>query len=150
MTTHRDFGILLGLAYQSFVDQLRAHLARRGFADLGPAYGYVLRAVASESMNQRDLAQRLGITAQGAGKVIREMLKSGYLRRDADVQDARAVRLSLGPRGRELLSAARRFHKRYEDQLTKDLGTSAAALRTALSHIANRAGGDADRRLRSM
>jgi len=137
MATQEDFGILLGLAYQSFVDQLRASLKRRGFDDLGPAYGYVVRAIASESMNQRELAAQLGITAQGAGKIIREMQKGGYIERDADAKDARARRLALGPRGRDLLSAARQFHKRYEEKLSKGLGARAVAIRKLLIHIVN-------------
>jgi len=39
-----DFGVLLGLAFQTFVDHLNASLARHGFADIRPAFGYVFRA----------------------------------------------------------------------------------------------------------
>ena len=39
LSTDTDIGILLGLAYAGFVDELRADLAARGFADLGPSYG---------------------------------------------------------------------------------------------------------------
>jgi len=151
MTIQEDFGILLGLAYQSFVDQLRTYLKRRGFDDLGPAYGYVVRAVAAASMNQRELAAQLGITAQGAGKIIREMQKKSYLERDPDAQDARARRLTLAPRGRGLLSAAREFHKRYEAKLNKEMGASATAIRKVLTHIVNETVAvDTTRRLRPM
>jgi len=34
-----DFGILLGLSYQAFVDELRAALATEGFNDMSPSYG---------------------------------------------------------------------------------------------------------------
>ncbi|MFD7847101.1 DUF1214 domain-containing protein [Nocardia sp. NPDC059764] len=43
---HMDFGVLLGEAYQSFVQQLHAHLAEHGHVILGASYGYVLRALA--------------------------------------------------------------------------------------------------------
>ena len=46
---HADFGILLGLAYQAFVDQLRTDLERRGFPDLTPTVGYVVRAIAASA-----------------------------------------------------------------------------------------------------
>src|SRR5437899_2880763 len=73
----RDFGILLGLAYQGFVTRLHADLARRGFRDIGPTVGYVLRAVAGEPMNQRQLSQRLGITDQGMMKIVDDMARRG-------------------------------------------------------------------------
>ena len=42
MATH-DFGILLGFAYQGFVEALHAHLAEHGFTDIGNSHGYVVR-----------------------------------------------------------------------------------------------------------
>ena len=48
-----DLGILMGLAYQAFTDQLRARLGELGFDDLGGAYGHVFRALADEELSQR-------------------------------------------------------------------------------------------------
>ena len=147
----RDFGILLGLAYQGFVAQLRAHLASRGFPDLGPTVGYVLRAIADEPLNQRQLSRRLGITDQGAMKIVDDMERRGFLVRVADPDDARARRLELGPHGKALLRAARRFHASFERRLAAELGTSVATTRRVLEHIVARAPGDAAKgRLRPM
>ena len=84
----RDFGILLGLAYQGFVTQLHADLARRGFRDLGPRVGYVLRALADEPMNQRQLSQRLGITDQGMMKIVDDMAGRGLVVRVVEIARA--------------------------------------------------------------
>lgn len=131
-----DFGIVLGLAYQGFVDELRADLAARGFTDLGSAYGYVLRAVAAEPLPQRALARRLGITEQGTGKLVAEMTRRKYLRQERDAADARAYRLVLAPRGQALLRAARRFHARFERRLARRVGpASARSLRHVLEQI---------------
>ena len=70
-----DFGILLGLAYQGFVDQLHVDLAGRGFTDLGPAFGYVVRAIAGHPITTaaellaaiRNL--RVGVTRVVAGGI---------------------------------------------------------------------------------
>ena len=64
-----DFGILLGLAYQSFADRLRASLAKQGFDDLGGAYGYVFRALSADRLSQRELAVRLGVNAKAISHV---------------------------------------------------------------------------------
>lgn len=135
MTTH-DFGILLGLAYQGFVDALHEDLAKHGFTELGRAYGYVVRAIdASPRMSQRALARHLAITEQGAGQIVEDMVRRDFLVRRKDPDDARARVLELGPRGRELLRLARRFHARFERRLARQLGTSVAITRRVLEHI---------------
>lgn len=135
MTTH-DFGILLGLAYQGFVDELHRDLARHGLTDLGPAYGYVVRALdASPDLRQHELAARLGITAQGAGKIVDEMVRRDFLVRTPDPEDRRAWRLSLGSRGHELLKRAKSHHARFERRLARELGSSVATTRRVLEHI---------------
>ncbi len=151
MATH-DFGILLGLAYQGFVDALHEHLAQHGFAALRPAFGYVVRAIdASPGMSQRDLASRLAITEQGAGQVVTEMVRRGYLVRRKDPDDARARVLELGPRGKELLRVARAFHAAFERRLAKQLGASVATTRRVLEHVVTRSSTDTTQgRLRPM
>lgn len=135
MTTH-DFGILLGLAYQGFVEALHAYLAEHGFTDIGSSHGYVVRVLAATpGISQRDLAKRLGITEQGAGQIVEQMVKTKFVSRQAHPDDARARVLDLGPRGQELLKLARRFHAMYEKRLARDLGTSVEATRAVLEHI---------------
>ena len=147
----RDFGIVLGLAYQGFVTRLHADLARRGFRDIGPTVGYVLRVLADEPMNQRQLSQRLGITDQAIMKIIDDMARRGFVVRVVDPDDARARRLELGARGQALLRAARQFHARFERALARELGASVATTRRVLEHIVARAPGDAGKgRLRPM
>jgi MarR family transcriptional regulator for hemolysin len=139
-----DFGILLGLAYQRFVDRLRADLTRRGYDDLGGAYGYVFRALAEEQLSQRDLARRLGITDQGMAKIVAEMVERRYVERHEDSRDSRVKRLRLGARGKAALGAARRFHSSFERELARTIGEQAArALRRTLEQIA-RPDGDTD------
>ena len=147
----RDFGILLGLAYQGFVARLHVDLARRGFKDIAPTVGYVLRAIAEEPMNQRQLSRRLGITDQGTMKIVNDMERRGFVVRVADRDDGRARRLELAARGKALLHAARRFHASFERRLAAELGASVATTRRVLEHIAASApGGAAQGRLRPM
>lgn len=122
MASGTDLGILLGLAYQSFTDELRSSLASDGFDDLGSAYGYVFRALAAESLQLTELAKRLGITAQGASKIISEMESRGYVERRPDEVDGRVKEILLAARGRKALAAARKFHVAYERRLTAKLG----------------------------
>jgi len=136
-----DLGIALGLAYQTFTDELRAHLAGLGFDDLGRWYGYVFRALDAEDIRLTSLAARLGMSNQGAAKIVDEMAARGYLARETDPQDGRGKVLRLTARGRRALAAARRFHADFERRLIRRLGTAAVAnLRAALADIPSAAG----------
>jgi DNA-binding MarR family transcriptional regulator len=139
-----DFGIGLGLAYQTFTDLLRASLAAQGFTDLGAAYGYVFRALAEGEPSQRELARRLRITDQGMAKIVAEMVARGYVVRRADREDSRVWRLTLGPRGRTALAAARRFHDRFERQLARAVGAAAVKELRRLLRVIGERGADRD------
>jgi DNA-binding MarR family transcriptional regulator len=137
MTAERaDLGIVMALAYAAFVDELRADLARAGYEDLNRAFGYVARALADGPMMLKDLGQRLGMTSQGAIKIIDDMERAGYVERAADPEDGRAKRLRLTRRGRAALSAARRFHAEFEKRLATRVGHRAVTtLRDVLESI---------------
>lgn len=135
-----DFGLLLGYAYQAFVQGLHARLAERGYPVLGASYGYVLRTLAEKAVTASQLAEQLGITAQGAAKVIDEMVEVGYVERRPDPADRRAKRLRLAPRGVEMLNEVRAFHAEFEQRLADELGAEqVAAVRAVLSHVVDAA-----------
>ena len=144
MASDVDFSVLLGLAYQSFVDELRTDLQARGYDDLGGAYGYVFRALQEDSLYLRQLAERLGMTVQGAAKIVNAMELGGYLERCPDPEDGRIKKLRLARRGRAALAAARKFHANYERRIAAVLGQKdAATLRRALTSLIAGDGADA-------
>jgi DNA-binding MarR family transcriptional regulator len=145
-TSRDDFGILLGLAFQRFVDALNADLHQRGFTDLGASFGYVLRALASEPLTTTQLGARLQLTPQGAAKIVDDMVRHGYVERREDSSDRRAKLLFLAPRGRRALRAARAFHRSFERGFARAHGDALAlTLREALERLVNDTGaGDAN------
>ena len=131
-----DFGILLGLAYQAFVVELRADQERAGVGGLGRADGYVFRALDQQPLTVSDLATRLGVTKQAAGQIVTDMEERGLVSRRPDPDDGRARLLDLTPEGRRALRRARSFHRRFEARLAKELGADAVAtVVQALEHI---------------
>lgn len=152
MTSPVDFGVLLGLAYQVFVDELQIDLRVRGFDDIGTAYGYVFRALDAEELHLRQLAERLGMSDQGAAKIVNEMEQRGYLERHPDPVDGRIKKLRLSSRGAKALAAARRFHAAYVRRLGKSLSEDdLAATRRVLEAVVASHGTDAAHaRLRAM
>ncbi len=146
-----DLGILLALAYQEFVRRLHADLAPRGYDDLARSDGYVFRALADSPLTTSALAGRLGVSKQGAGQLVDDMTRRGYLTSRAHPDDGRARLLELSERGRGALAAARAFHRRYERALAREHGVeSVASLRSLLTEMAGPGADGVDPRLRAM
>jgi DNA-binding MarR family transcriptional regulator len=146
-----DLGILLALAYQEFVRELREAHAEGGFDDIGRSDGVVFRALSSRPMTVSDLAGRLGISKQGAGQIVDDMERRGYLERRPDPGDRRARLLYLSARGNAALAAARGFHRRYERRLVRTHGREAVGtLRAVLQAMAGGADQAVDPRLRAL
>ena len=148
-STTPDLGILLAVAYEQFVSDLHAHLARQGYGDLGRSDGFVLRTLAVGPMTVSDLAARLGITKQGAAQIIDDVEGRGLVRRGQDPHDARARPVELTERGRGVLASASRFHRRTERELVKTHGPEAVTtLRALLTSIAGPTADAAEPQLR--
>lgn len=132
-----DFGILLLLADQEFVRELRASLAAQGFDEQGRSDGFVLRSLGAAPMTISALAERLEISKQGAGQIVDDMESRGYVERHPDPTDGRARLIHLSKRGQAALAAARKFHQTYERRLRKDHGDAAIdAVRAVLTSMA--------------
>ena len=127
-----DFGVLLNLAFGALKHEMQAHMANAGFDDLGPSFGYVFRLVDQDSPSLADLAARLGMTPQGALKIVAEMIEKGYLQRTGDGADRRIKRLALSARGKRALAEARRFHAMFERELGSRMGTRRVATARAV------------------
>jgi DNA-binding MarR family transcriptional regulator len=143
-----DFGILVGLAYLTFVEELMDRMRTAGFDDLGPSHGYVFRALADAPLTLSDLARGLHMTTQGAAKIIEDMEAGGYVERTENPTDRRSRTIELAPRGRKALTAAPRNHRTYERRHADRLGDAAvAATRDVLGAIADSSHLDGSTRL---
>jgi DNA-binding MarR family transcriptional regulator len=132
-----DLGILLLLAYQEFVRQLGEAHEKAGFDDLGGSDGFVFRTLANGPLTVSDLAARLQISKQGAGQIVDDMQRRGYVESRPDPDDRRARLISLSPRGAQALAEARRFHRSYERRLVRQHGPEPVAdLRRMLEAMA--------------
>ena len=135
-----DIGILLLLADQEFVRELRAHTAAQGYEDQGRSDGFVLRTLGAGPRTISGLAERLEITKQGAGQIVDDMERRGYVVRRPDPSDARAKLLHLTEQGEAALATARKFHQAYERRLRKRFGDDAIdTLRDVLTDMAGEA-----------
>jgi len=131
-----DVGILLNVAFGKFKRDLHRHLAEHGFADLGPSFGYVFRLLARSPCNLQGVSATLGITSQGALKIVNDMAEKGYVIRRDDPNDGRVKWLELTARATQAMAQAQRFHRQFERELAARVGKEpVAALRLVLEAV---------------
>lgn len=140
-----DLGVLLNVAFGVLKTELHAHLAKAGYDDVGSSFGYVFRLLEHDALSLRELAGRLGMTPQGAHKVIEDMVAKDYVRRTPDPEDGRVTRLRLSARALAAMASARKFHAKFEAALAKRHGAGPmAALRAVLEGLASDAQDDGE------
>jgi DNA-binding MarR family transcriptional regulator len=106
---------LLAMAYRQLIDELHARLAAAGHRDVRPAFGYVLLAVREQPTTGADIAALLGVTKQAASKLIDEMERGGYLKRQPHGEDARAKAIAITARGRTFLTLVESIYRDIEE-----------------------------------
>jgi DNA-binding MarR family transcriptional regulator len=93
-------------AGRAAVDELHRRLAERGHPGLRPAHGYAFQAIGAGGTTAGELAAALGVTKQAAGQMVDELVRLGYVAREADPDDGRRRRVTLTPRGVDCLRAS--------------------------------------------
>lgn len=122
---------LLSVATRAVIDDMHAELARRGHDDLRPVFGFALNALGDgdAGLTTAALAGRLGMTKQGAAKLVAQLEAAGYAERRPDPDDARAQRVVVTTRGHDLLTQA----AAVQDAMERALG--APGLREGLERL---------------
>jgi len=110
------------LGYQRLLDE---DLAAAGFEDRGLPDGRVLRICArSPEVTISAIARELGMTRQGAAKLVAGLRDRGYVTLDPSPDSGREKRITLTPRAQEYLiahrAAARAIEQRLRDRLGQD------------------------------
>lgn len=136
MTAAPDFGVLLSLAYGTFVDRLHRHMHDEGFEGFTTRMGFVLRILGEEPRSLREVADVLEVSSPAALKLIDAMVADGYVTRVASPGDRRVRAITPTERGYAALAVARQFHADLEQQVATDIGPEdAAALRRGLEAV---------------
>jgi DNA-binding MarR family transcriptional regulator len=118
---------LFAIGYRALVDALHERLAERGWTDVRPAYGFVLLALRDGPASLRDLPAALGTSKQAVSKLVDAMVAAGYVDRAPDPEDARAKRVRLSDRGRQLLAAVEDIYRELERSWAQALGEARLA-----------------------
>jgi DNA-binding MarR family transcriptional regulator len=110
-------------AWVGYRRRLDAELAKEGFDDRGFPDGRVLRRCGqSPDTTASDIGRELGISRQGAGKIVTRLRDRGYVTLDASPTDGREKHVHLTARAVQYLEAQRRAARRIERELHRELG----------------------------
>lgn len=98
-------------------------MAAAGFAERRFPEGRVLvQCAAPGDTTISDVGRRLGITRQGAGKIVTRLREDGYLNVSASATDGREKVLSLTPRAEQFLAALAQAGRFAEARLRDQIG----------------------------
>ncbi len=119
--------------------QLVTRLREAGFTDFSPAYPALLSNLDLEGTTIGVLALRAGVTRQGAGQLLREIERCGYVEMRDVPHDGRATLVRFTTRGRRLLATV----KMLVDEIEADFAANLAPglfeqVRDGLLQIADR------------
>ena len=122
--TRDNLGWLLARASQSWNDALEQGFRAAGFPEVRPSFGAVLVPLYEEDgLRMGELARRSGLSKQAMTTLVRAVVNAGLAVRERDAADARAYRVSLSARGRELRPVA--------EEVLRDLDERARSRLTA-------------------
>src|SRR5262249_11038225 len=96
-------------------------------ADARFGHGFVFQHLVGGPLPIGDLARAMDVTQQRASKATAELEALGYVRREADPDDARVRRIALTERGWGVIEAARRARASVVDHLRERLGAERVA-----------------------
>lgn len=117
-----ELPLLLIGAFRSLIDELHRTLAEDGHGEARPLHGFALQAIGPDGSTASELGRRLGVSKQAAAKTVGSLEGAGYVCREPDPTDGRAVRLLRTPRGEEMLALSAAFFETYRSRLTQVLG----------------------------
>ncbi len=118
----QHFGRLLLQAQRAFNARAIAKLHERGHHGLTLAHTALLPYLDLEGTRITTLAERAGMTKQGMGQLVSDLERQGYVCREVDPTDARAVLVRFTDAGWQLLRDAHAVKREMEAEYAGVLG----------------------------
>ncbi|HEY1711645.1 MAG TPA: MarR family transcriptional regulator [Solirubrobacteraceae bacterium] len=119
-------GVSLRQAWVGYRRQLEHELAAAGFGDRGFPDGRVLRLCTGGSeVTISQIGRELGITRQGASKIVASLRDRGYVALSPSPTDRREKIVKPTPRALQFLAAQRVAARRIEARVHAELGDGA-------------------------
>jgi DNA-binding MarR family transcriptional regulator len=140
LARQHHIGRLLLRASRSFSERAILRFQARGYPGLGTAHVALLPYIELTGTRITTLAERAGLTKQAVGQLVQELERLGYVTRQADPRDGRAILVTFTETGRQLLRDGLAIIQEIEEEDTKILGEEGVRdlhtlLNRLLSHL---------------
>lgn len=122
-----ELPLLLVGAFRSLIDELHRWLAEGGHDEARPIHGFALQAIGPRGSTTSELGRQLGVSKQAAAKTVTALEQVGYVCREPDPEDGRAIRVLRTARGEEMLAMSALFFQTYRARLAEVIGPSRLA-----------------------
>ncbi len=99
-----ELPLLLLAGFRTLIEELHAELARQGHPHARPAHGFAMQAIGLGGASAVEIARRLGVSKQAAGKTVDRLVALGYAERVDDPADGRRKLVRLTPHGLDALT----------------------------------------------
>jgi len=127
-----NLGPALRRAWVGYQRRLDGEMAAAGFDDRGFPDGRVLRMCSTGPTTTAQIGRELGITRQGAGKIVARLHERGYVTVEPSAASGREKTVSITPRAIAYLDTQRKAARRIERRLRGELGDDAFDALTSL------------------
>jgi DNA-binding MarR family transcriptional regulator len=117
-----DLATLAWLAGAAANERLLRAVRRASHTQVRNAHGYVFQHLLVGSRTVGELAELLGVTQQGASKIVGELEQLGYVERRPDETDKRVRRIALTRRGARIVERGRAARVALEVKLLEQVG----------------------------
>jgi DNA-binding MarR family transcriptional regulator len=119
----RPLGPALRRAWVGYQQRLDEAMAAAGFDERGFPDGRVLRMCRdTDGITVSEIGRQLGISRQGASKVVSKLSDRGYILVSASPTSGREKVVRLTPRAEEYLAAQRTSTRAIDQRLRRELG----------------------------
>jgi DNA-binding MarR family transcriptional regulator len=132
---------LLSMAVTVALDELHDELNANGHPTLRPVHGYALNAMLNGHTTASAIAPLLGMTKQGAARIVQHLVDEGYAQYTdgSGAPDARSKPLALTARGRDAIGLAIEVQDRIEARWAdvageRSMATARRAMQKAVGH----------------
>jgi DNA-binding MarR family transcriptional regulator len=133
--SHTGLGPALRRAWVGYQRRLDDEMAAAGFTDRRFPDGRVLRMCRDADATISSVGRELGITRQGAAKIVARLQARGYVAVTPSPTSAREKLVTITPRATEYLAAQRAAARRVERLVRRELGDDALTTVLRLSEL---------------
>lgn len=140
------FGDVLAQARERWIRAMAQRVQALGFDDYRRSDPLVMRSLRHGDVALGSMSARLGVTRQGARKVVSGLVERGYARVVPSTQDSRRRIVELTPRGREYLQAVVTTLRDLHDEIVAHVDADQlAAAYAVLEFVRDGIGADSPR-----